>query len=32
MKELTIEARVDNLKQVLFFVDEFLEQLGCPKI
>ena len=29
MRELTLEAKVGNLKQVLAFVDEFLEQLGC---
>ena len=30
MKELTIEAKVANLQQVLAFVDEYLESLGCP--
>ena len=30
MKELTIEAKVENLHQVLAFVDEYLESLGCP--
>ena len=29
MKELTIEAEVDNLNEVLAFVDEQLEQLNC---
>ena len=30
MNELTLEARVENLDQVLSFVDGYLEQLGCP--
>ena len=30
MKELTIEAKVENLHQVLAFVDTYLESLGCP--
>jgi anti-sigma regulatory factor (Ser/Thr protein kinase) len=30
MKELTIEAKVENLDEVLAFVDEFLETLDCP--
>ena len=30
MKELTIEAKVENLHQVLAFVDEYLESLDCP--
>ena len=29
MHELTLEAKVDNLNQVLAFVDERLEALGC---
>lgn len=30
MKELTVEATVDNITQVTAFVDEQLEELGCP--
>ena len=30
MSELKIEAKVENLKQVLSFVDGFLERLNCP--
>ena len=30
MKELVIEARRDNLNEVLGFVDEELEKLDCP--
>lgn len=30
LNELTLEARVDNLDQVLSFVDSHLEQLECP--
>lgn len=30
MKELTIDATVDNITQVTAFVDEQLEELGCP--
>ena len=30
MKELSLEARVDNLDQVLQFIDEQLEEAGCP--
>ena len=30
MKELTIEAKVETLDEVLAFVDEFLETLDCP--
>ena len=31
-KELTIEARVENLCKVLVFVDRFLKEYGCaPK-
>lgn len=30
MKELTINATVDNIPQVTAFVDEQLEALGCP--
>lgn len=30
MKELTIEATVENLETVTAFVDEQLEALGCP--
>lgn len=30
MKELTIDAIVDNIPQVTAFVDEQLEALGCP--
>lgn len=30
MNELTLEARVENLDQVLSFVDSHLEQLDCP--
>ena len=30
MSELTIEARVENLQQVLAFLDEYLDRLGCP--
>ena len=30
MKELTIEARADNLDKVMDFVNEDLEQLNCP--
>ena len=29
MKELMIEARTDNLDQVLAFVDQVLEEAGC---
>ena len=29
-KELQIDASVDNLQQVLAFIDETLEQLECP--
>lgn len=31
MKELVIEARVENLAQVLAFVDELLESVSCPR-
>lgn len=30
MKELTLEASIDNLGQVLGFIDEQLESAGCP--
>ena len=30
MNELTLEARVENLEQVLSFVDSYLEQMDCP--
>lgn len=30
MKELTIDATVDNITKVTAFVDEQLEELGCP--
>ena len=30
MKELTIEAKIENLEEVLAFVDEQLERLNCP--
>ena len=30
MRELTIEARIDNLNQVMGFVDETLEEAMCP--
>lgn len=30
MKELTIDATVENITQVTAFVDEQLEALGCP--
>ena len=30
MKELTINATVENIEQVTAFVDEQLEALGCP--
>ena len=30
MSELTIEAKVENLNEVLAFVDERLEELDCP--
>ncbi|MCH5261890.1 MAG: ATP-binding protein [Lachnospiraceae bacterium] len=30
MKELTVNATVDNISQVTTFVDEQLEELGCP--
>ncbi len=30
MKELTIDATVENIMQVTAFVDEQLEALGCP--
>ncbi|MCH5258609.1 MAG: ATP-binding protein [Lachnospiraceae bacterium] len=30
MKELTIDATVDNITRVTAFVDEQLEELGCP--
>ena len=30
MKELTIEAKVENLQDVLAFVDEQLEAYNCP--
>ena len=30
MREMTIEAKVENLDKVLAFVDEYLEQLDCP--
>ena len=29
MNELTLEASVDNLNQVLSFIDEHLEAMGC---
>jgi anti-sigma regulatory factor (Ser/Thr protein kinase) len=30
MKELAIDAKTENLDQVIAFVDEALEALGCP--
>lgn len=30
MKELTIDATIDNVSVVTAFVDEQLEELGCP--
>ena len=30
MKEITIEATLDNLDKILQFVDEQLEEAGCP--
>ncbi|MGN1139172.1 MAG: ATP-binding protein [Ruminococcus sp.] len=30
MKELTVDATVDNIKSVTDFVDEQLEAFGCP--
>ena len=30
MDELEIEAKVENLDEVLAFVDERLENAGCP--
>lgn len=30
MKELTIDATVENIAEVTAFVDEQLEELGCP--
>ncbi len=30
MKELEIEAKVENLNKVLMFVDEQLEEMDCP--
>ncbi len=30
MTELTLEAKLDNLDQVLAFVDKFLEESDCP--
>ena len=30
MRELTLEAKVDNLNQVLAFVDGVLEEMDCP--
>lgn len=30
MNELTVEARLDNLEQVLQFIDSQLEQIDCP--
>ena len=30
MKELTIEAKIENLDKVLGFVDEQLEEMECP--
>ena len=30
MKELTLQASVDNLREVRAFVDAFLEPLNCP--
>ncbi len=30
MRELVVEAKVDNLQEVLAFVDEQLEELDCP--
>lgn len=30
MKELVIEAKVENLEKVISFVDEELESCGCP--
>lgn len=30
MKELTIDATVENITKVTAFVDEQLEELGCP--
>ena len=29
MKEITLEARVENIERVTAFVDEALEELGC---
>ena len=30
MKELTIEAKIENLNEVLAFIDTQLEELDCP--
>lgn len=30
MRELTVEARVENLPDVLAFVDRYLEEQNCP--
>ena len=30
MKNLNIEAKVDNLPQVLMFIDSYLEEADCP--
>ena len=30
MKELTISARLENIETVTAFVDEQLEEMGCP--
>lgn len=30
MREITLEAKAENLKKVLSFVDEYLEELNCP--
>lgn len=31
MKKLTVDATIDNVPAVLEFIDEQLEQLGCPR-
>ena len=30
MKELTVDATIENVTAVTAFVDEQLEQIGCP--
>ena len=30
MKELTLDAKTENLNEALAFVDEWLQEMGCP--